>query len=270
MTDQNEAQQEAETVTQQEAMPTSEQKTSDQVETTGTTERESPVKEADLELPADAKERTQQQFEKLKSQLAEEREKRTRLERVFTQHSQPQAYNQQLPEWYDPDTQSVDVYKLQQREVQLQQKIDTLENRLGGLTRQEEIKQEQEAYNAYPELNPNSGDFDDRFQRQLISYMATEFAEGRNPTMKQAADDIVALAEKRAQKVAKEAQKQGAQRALESLSPKEQAALEATGRSDRRLPQEDLEAIRARTRQGGRAGLEAAMKRLSRIPTVGT
>jgi hypothetical protein len=264
MTDQNEATQEAETVTQQEAMPTSDQKTSETEETTKVAERETEVAETGDELPSEAKERTREQFEKLKSQLAQERERRTRLERVFSK-PQPQAAQSRVPEWYDPDSQTVDVYKLQNREQILQQKIGQLETQLTGITRKEEESQEKEAYTAYPELNPKSGkDFDERFQKQLISYMATEFAEGKNPTMKQAADDIVALAERRAKK----AEKEGATKALESLSPKEQAALEATGRSDRRLPQEDLESIRAKTRQGGRSGTEAIMKRLSKIRSV--
>lgn len=263
MTDQQEAEQVAETVTPQEPVPSSEQKTSESVEPTQPAERESSVEETELDLPSDAKERTREQFEKIKTQLAEERAKRLRLERSFIQPAQQQQSG--MPEWYDPENNAVDVAKLQQRENLFQQKISTLESQLGGITRKEEEKQEQEAYSVYPELNPKSGNFDERFQKQLISYLATEYAEGRNPSMKQAADDIVALAERRAKK----AEKEGAQKALESLSPKEQAALEATGRSDRRLPSEDLSALRARSRQGGRSGLEAVMQRLSKIPPVG-
>lgn len=264
MTDQPQAEKVAETETQQEALPTPEQKTSEPVETTKVADvsQEPEVKETELELPQGSKERTTKQFEKLKTQLAEERAKRVRLERVF---KPVQQQTQGVPEWYDQETQSVDVHKLQQRENILQQKIGTLENQLTGLTHKEEQKQEKEAYATYPELNPKSGNFDDRFQKQLISFMATEFAEGRSPSMKQAADDIIALSESRAKK----AEKTGAKKALESLTPKEQAALEATGRSDRRLPSEDLATIRARSRQGGRKGLEAVMERLSRIPSVG-
>lgn len=264
MADDQGAQEVPETETQEEAMPTSEQKSSEPVETTEVGESEAKVGETELELPENARERTQEQFEKLKTQLADERERRIRLERTFSKPNQQQETGGS-PEWYDPETQSVDVNKLQQREVSLQQKISTLENQLTGLTRKEEEIQEKEAYASYPELNPKSGNFDDKFQKQLISYMATEFAEGNNPTMKQAADDIIALAEKRAKK----AEKEGAQKALESLSPKEQAALEATGRSDRRLPSEDLESMRAKSRQGGRSGMEAVMQRLSKIPPVG-
>lgn len=253
----------AETETQQEAVPTPEQKTSEPVETTKDAAREPEVKEAELELPQGSKERTTEQFEKLKTQLSDERAKRVRLERVFTQPVRPQT--REVPEWYDQSTQSVDVGKLQQRESRLQNQISTLENQLSGLTRNEEIKQESEAYATYPELNPKSGNFDERFQKQLISYMATEFAEGKQISMKQAADDIIALSESRSKK----AEKAGAKKALESLSPKEQAALEATGRSDRRLPSENLAAIRARSRQGGRKGLEAVMERLAKIPPVG-
>lgn len=261
MTDQQ-ADKTAETETPSEAMPVPEQKTSEPIETTDAAERETSVDETELELPKDSKERTQEQFEKLKSQLAEERAKRVSLERVFTPTTQSQS--QDKPDWYDPDTNSVDVSKLQEREALMQQKMSTLESQLTGINRKEEKIQEKEAYATYPELNPKSGDFDDNFQEQLISYMATSFAKGKQITMKQAADNIIALSEKRAKK----AEKEGAQKALESLSPKEQAALEATGRSDRRLPSEDHDSLRAKSRQGGRSGQEAIMKRLSRIPSV--
>jgi hypothetical protein len=211
MTDQPQATNEAETVTQQEAMPTSEQQTSEPVEPTEAAVREPEVAEMETELPKGSKERTTEQFEKLKSQLAEERAKRVGLERAFSKPIQPQT--QSTPDWYDSETQSVDVNKLQQERNVLQQKIGTLENQLGGLTRKEEQKQEAETYVTYPELNPKSGNFDERFQKQLISYMATEFAEGNNPSMKQAADDIVALSTSRAKK----AEKAGVQKALESI-----------------------------------------------------
>jgi hypothetical protein len=263
MTDQPQAVEEVVTETQPEPMPSSDQQTSDTVEPTSDGESTPDVERPELELPRDAKERTQEQFEKLKTQLADERARRMRLERAFSYTPQPQA--QVTPDWFDPDTQSVDVNKLQQRETNLQQKISTLENQLSGITRKEEQIQEQETYAVYPELDPSkSGTFDERFHKQLISYMATEYAEGHNITMKQAADDIVALAEKRAKK----AEKIGAQKALESLVPKEQAALEATGRSDRRNPGEDLETLRAQTRMGGKSGMDAIMKRLARIPSA--
>lgn len=145
MTDQVEqANIEAESQTQPEPMPSSEQKTSETAEPVEVAEREAKTEDTELEISSDAKERTREQFEKLKSQLAEERERRMRLERVFTTNTPQQQRQQEVPEWYDPDTQSVDVIKLQQRENALQQKIGLLESQLTGITRKEEEQQEQE------------------------------------------------------------------------------------------------------------------------------
>lgn len=254
--------------TQPEPVPSSEQQTTKPVETAEVVEETpeaKPVKaEEDLKLPEDAKERTTQQFEKLKRELAQERERRSRLERSFATN-QPSTAPSTLPEWYDPKTGEVDVAKLQEREQLMQTKITKMESQLSGVTRVSEKKQEEEAYAAYPELNPNRKDFNEDFQKQVISHLATEYAEGKAPSIKEAADNIMRIAEK----VAKKAEKEGAKKALESLSPKEQAALEATGRSDKRLPSVDYGAIRAQTRTGGRTGAEAIMQRLSKISSVG-
>lgn len=268
MADEQQAEIVPENSTQDAPVPSAEQKTSEVVETAEVAKETSeakPVEAAEeLTLPEDAKERTTQQFEKLKRELAAERAERSRLQRAFTK-AQPQQPTSTLPEWYDPKTGEVDVQKLNQREQLLQREIATMKSQLSGVTRVSEKKQEEEAYASYPELDPNRKEFDEDFQKQVISHMATEFAEGKAPTIKDAADNIMRIAEK----VAKKAEKVGAKKALESLSPKEQAALEATGRSDKRLPSQDLGAIRAQTRAGGRSGVEAAMQRLSKISPVG-
>lgn len=253
-----------ETASQDGAVPTPEQKTSEPVEAKQvveeTQEAEPATTDKEPELPEGAKERTTQQFDKLKKQLADARERNSRLERTF----QP-SVNPSKPDWYDPDTGTVDVAKLQQKESSQAQTVANLQHQLQSITKREEIKQEEEAYVSYPELNPKSGNFDESFQKTVISNLATSYAEGKNPTYKEEADRIMKITEK----VAKKAEKAGAQKALEQLSPKEQAALEATGRSDRRLPQVDHAALRDTTRKGGRTGLEATMARLSKIPSVG-
>lgn len=240
MTDQQTGTFYPETDTQDAPMPSADQQTSDYGEDTSYAARESEVSETpeEPELPQGTKERTAQQFEKLKKQVAEEREKRMRLERMFN------------PNVNDPNA-----------------KIAQLENKISLLTKTEEQKQEAEAYAAYPELNPkNKGKgYSERLHEHLISYMATEFAKGNNPTIKEAADSLMELTKTAASK----AEREGAKKALEQLSPKEQAALEATGRSDRRLPSQDLDQLRQVTRAGGRTGMEAAMARLSKISSVG-
>lgn len=253
---------EAEMETQPEAVPTSEQQTSKPKEVdkdVEATQVSEPTDKGD-ELPEGAKDRTKKQFDKLKKQLADERQRRFRLERTF-KPTQTEA----KPDWYDPNTGTVDVAKLTAREQALQQKLSKVETQLQGVSRQSEAQQEKEAYVSYPELNPNRKTFDEPFQEAVINHMATAFAKGKSPTLKEAADSVMGLAKK----MAKKAEKKGATKALEQLSPKEQASLEATGRSDRRLPKVNLEQLRDTTRRGGTAGIEAAMQRISKLKPVG-
>jgi len=254
----------AEIETQPEAMPTSEQQTPESGETAEVAERVAePVKAEDgHELPDGVKERTSEQFDKLRKQLAEERTRRLDLEKSFRT---PKPAEQSLPEWYDPSSGEVDVSKLQQREASMKQELDQVKAQLQGVSRQTEIQQEKEAFADYPELDPSSDKYDDNLQEQVVSYMATAFAKGKAPTLKEAADKVTSIASR----IAVRAEKEGAKKALEQLSPKEQASLEATGRSDRRLPRVDFDEVRTTTRRGGRSGLEATMERLSKITSVG-
>ena len=154
---------------------------------------------------------------------------------------------------------------LRENENKMRQQITSMQDQLRGVSRINEQKQEAEAYASYPELNPKSGNFDEGLQEQVISYMATSFAKGKNPTLKESADKLMSIANR----AAKKAKKEGAKEALEQLSPKEQASLEATGRSDRRKPSNNIENLRVQTRQSGTRGTMAAMERLKGIPTVG-
>ena len=223
----------------------------DQTTETKSEEVETPDVET-AELPADAKTRTTEQFNKLKKELAEEREKRTRLERSYNP-------TPAIPEWYDPSTGVVDPNKLQQRDQTLISELNTLKQQVSGYTRQSEVAQEKEAYAAYPDLKNN-----DRFHEEVIRKMATEFAIGNNPTMKEAADAVMEFAKGLTTK----AEKDGARKALEQLAPKEQASLEATGRSDRRQPSNDLASLSRQSRYGGDSGTAAILARLKNIPSV--
>lgn len=269
MTDEQtqQAQEKPEGKAQAEAKPTSEQKAppAQKVAEPAARESEQPKEKEGLELPEGVKERTSQQFERLKKQLADEKQRRVRLERSFQLNQPPQVgTTPSTPEWFDPTTSEVDVGKLGMVEAQREQKLASLEQRVLGMTKAEEQRQEQEAYQDYPELNPTSEGFDDSFQEQVINAHAVAIAKGENPTLKETADSVMKIA----QRVAKKAEKEGAKKALESLEPKEQASLEATGRSDRRLPSQDLGQLRAQTKSGGAAGLDAVRKRLSQIPSV--
>ena len=117
MADEQKANIEPESSTQDAPMPSAEQQTSEVVETAEVAKETSeakPVEAADeLTLPEDARERTTQQFEKLKRELAREKMERSKLERAFSS-TQPQQPNSTLPEWYNPSTGEVDVQKLNQ------------------------------------------------------------------------------------------------------------------------------------------------------------
>ena len=229
--------------TPQEPMPSSDKTTETQTEEVETSPQET------AELPADTKARTTEQFNKLKEDLRLEREARMRLER-----SQPA-----IPEWYDPTTGVVDPNRLQQRETAMISQLSQLQRDQENYRKRDEAIQEKEAYTAYPELKSN-----DKFHEEVIRKMATEFAIGNNPTMKEAADSVMEFAKGLATK----AEKDGARKALEQLAPKEQASLEATGRSDRRLPSMDLASLSRQSRYGGDAGQAAIMERMKNIPSV--
>jgi len=234
--------------TPQEPMPSSDQTTETQTEEVETSQTETVD-----ELSPDVKSRTAEQFNKLKRELAEERERRTRLERAYTPPVPA------VPEWYDPTTGIVDPNKLQQREQTLISQLNSLQQQVQGYTKQSEAQQEKEAYAAYPDLKSN-----ERFHEEVIRKMATEFAVGNNPTMKEAADAVMGFAKSLTTK----AEKEGARKALEQLAPKEQASLEATGRSDRRLPSQDLAQLSRQSRYGGDAGTAAVLARLRNVPSV--
>lgn len=264
MTDQPQAETVAEKDTQPEPMPSSEEKTTEVVETEEVGESEAkPVEASADELPEEASDRTKGQFDKLTKELAKEREERIRLERTFNslQPKQPSTPS----DWYNAETGEVDVTKLTAREQQTTAELNRLRTQLDGFNRINEQQQEKEAYAVYPELDPKSGNFDDELQEHVISYMATSMAKGNTPTLKEAADKVMSLATR----TAKKAEKEGAKKALEQLSPKEEASLGATGRSDRRLPSVDIEALRAKTRIGGTKGAEAIMARMKSITPVG-
>lgn len=262
MADEPRAEQVEETKTPQEPMPSSNQKSATVDGAARPAERDSQVEESrDAELPDNVRDRTAQQFEKLKQQLAEEREKRTRLEMAMGT-SQPKQQESGLPEWYDPNTREVDVTKLQAERARERAELENLKRQIKGVSRLSEEQQEKEAYTSYPELDPKSDNFDNDFQEQVVSYMATRIARGENPTIKEAADKLMQIVEKRSG----QAKVQGAKEALEKIAPKEQASLEATGRSDRRLPRNDIEKLRYATRYGGRSGLEAAAARMKGTP----
>lgn len=249
---------------QPEPTPSSEQRAPDTKEAEAASPQgEGDSQPDDLKLPDDVKQRTSEQFDKLKSQLAEERDKRLRYERMFNQMSpaEQRQERRENPEWFDPETGNVDVNTLDNQFQTMRQQLDQANRTIQGFVSREDERQAKAAYKAHPQLDPNRDDFNEDFHKAVVGYLANAYAEGKNPTMKQAADTIRGFGTSEVKK----AEKEGAKKALEQLSPKEQAALEAESRSDKRNAG-DLETLRERTRRGDETAL---LERLKSLPPVG-
>jgi prolyl oligopeptidase PreP (S9A serine peptidase family) len=209
----------------------------------------------DATLPEGVKERTTLEFEKLKTQLREEKEKRMRAERINQLY--PNANQTPFSNPAEP-TYQTDADRISRAEQMAQQAYLQSQR----VMKENDAKQESEAYQAHPELDPNKKEFDEDYQRAVIGYLASIMAEGKSMSLKEAASKVKSFSKSDLKK----AQEQGVTQAIESLTPKEQASLEATGRSDRRVQIGGLEELRQRSRKGDSA---AILKRLKNIPIVG-
>lgn len=217
-------------------------------------------------LPDDVSRRTAEQFEKLRDDLREERRRREQLEEAFTsKQQQPVVDNTPM---YDPTTGYVDVNKLEatrRTAFEAQQRALSAEQKFEKYVQEQ---QEREAFTSYPELNPDARNHDKvlfNTTRAIItdSTMNPQDYGGKPLTAKQAAD----IAVKQRTKIVETAKQEAATHAIEQLTPKEQASLEATGRSDRRNDVQDRSDLVERTR---RNDLDAIMQRMKAIPTAGS
>lgn len=256
-------------------MPSAEQETSESLASTEAVQREDvEVSDVgsqadDISLPAEVKDRTAEQFDKLKRNLAEERTRRMEYERYLSSLSlaQQQQQQQQKP-LYDQTTGYVDVQELERMRTQTEAANKKAEKAQRELERFVQQQQEREAYEAYPDLNPSSRDFNDDLHKAVRAMVTDSILNpreygGDELTMKAAADRLMGLSNKEVKKIAKEAK----QEALTELTPKEQASLEASGRPDRRneMPSESHQDLADRTRRGD---LDAVIERLKGIPSV--
>ena len=133
---------------------------------------------------------------------------------------------------------------------------------LKTVQQKEAERQEQEAYATYPELNPNSKNVDKGFFRKTRAVLMDSIINpqdygGKPLTLKQAADFV----KKPEAAAAAQGEQAGVQKALSQLTPKEQASLEATGRSDRRSQTLPTENLAERSREGD---VNAVVERLKR------
>jgi len=269
MTDETRAEEAPATENQAEAVPTSEQETTQStevVEDAPTQEVPQTTETADLQLPEGTKDRTAEQFDKLKSQLRDERLRREEAE-ILSQQYQYSQYSQTQTSaakpLYDQNTGYVDVQELEKMRTTSTKAESRAVKAEKKLEKFIQDQQEREAFSSYPELNKKGKDFDPELNvlvRGVLtdSIMNPKDYGGRELTLKEAADRIKSLSNKELAK----AEQLGAEKAVKQLTPKEQASLEATGRSDRREPEVDYATLRRRSQRGDRSAIIERLRSL--------
>jgi len=229
------------TETPESAMPTEEQKTAE------------PDKVSDG-LPEDASERTKAEFDKVQGELREERRRREALEGAFkSMQTQPAA---QEP-IYDPNTGLLNEQVFtdtQRRAIEAEKRAAKAEQSIQGYLKNQD---EKEAYTAYPWLNPKAKDHDKKRYNLAVGIALSSMVNpnnfgGKQLSLKEAGDFVAGLNSAEVEK----AKKEGATEAIDKLTPKEQATLEAVGSPSRRAESlSNLDDLRARTRKGDDSAL---------------
>lgn len=222
-------------------------------------------------LPIEASDRTKSRFETLTRELAEERQKRQALESAFsTLKPKETSVEPEVQPIYDPDTGLLNEQALttvQQRALEAERQAHKTQEELQQLLeerkREVQLKEDQEAYTAHPELNPEAKDFNKDLRDltaslMLRSMLHPEEFSGKQLSHKEAGDRAKELVSKISGNVRQEA----AQEAIEQLSPKEQAALEATGSNGRGHDTQGLDDLRRRTRKGDSNAIVERLKRM--------
>lgn len=235
---------------------------------TSTAEEKTAVK-ADDGLPDEASERTKSRFDELTNQLREEKTKREALERAVSTLKPKEATKEPEAPIYDPDTgllneQALNTVQLRaiEAEKQAHKTQAELQQLLDDRKKEVQLREDQEAYTAHPELNPTDKAFNKDLRDvtaalMLKSMIHPEEFEGKQLSHKEAGDrakDLIA-------KISGNVREEAAKEAIEQLSPKEQAALEATG-SQVRQTTGDLDSLKRRTRSGD---VNALVERLKGI-----
>ena len=218
-------------------------------------------------LPENATDRTKEQFDKLTASNKQLKGQLDKLQADIASQVPAVGYNVPQPkaeEFVDPATGEVNIDKLNKSLVEANRQARQARQ---DVSRLREEAQEKEAYTTYPQLEPNNKSFDKELYRQtravlFDSMMNPQDYEGRTLTMKEAADRATGAS----QTTVNKAKAEGAEDAIGQLTPKEQASLEATGRSDRRKSVGDLASLQKRTRLGD---LDAVVARMSNLKQKG-
>jgi len=214
-------------------------------------------------LPEGTTDRTKEQFEKLTASNKQLKAQLDKLQAEIATQSPSVGYNVPQPkaaEFVDPATGEVDIDKLNKG---LAEAVSQAQQARQEVRRMKEEAQEKEAYSTYPQLKPNAKGFDKELYQKtrallLDSMINPQDYGGRTLTMKEAADKASGVS----QTIVNKAKAEGAEDAIGQLTPKEQASLEATGRSDRRKSVGDLAGLQKRTRLGD---LDAIVARMSNL-----
>lgn len=225
---------------------------------------ETPVEQKTQDgLPETASDRTKGEFEKLQLQLREERSARERIENAYTQLMQPKP-SEPKP-IVDPVTGLIDERELNTLQKEAREAREEARKAREEVTTYRQQGEYAKAYQKYDWTNPESKNFDQKRSDLAAAIALASMVEpkrygGKQLDLEGAANFVEGLTSAQVAKVKEEA----AQQAIEQLSPKEQAALEATGSSGRREPDSaiDYDTVRDVTRHGGNDGLVATMARL--------
>lgn len=261
-----------ESKTQESPMPSDEQKIDQpsEVDTTSQeTEEVGSTESGEDTLPDNTSDRTRDQFDKLRNQLREERSRREYLEGVY-QSMQTQK-QEQVPEQpiYDPETGLLNEQALtdiQKRALAAEQRAERAEQSVKQYQYDQENK---ETFKEYPELDPsNTKTFNKKMHvatRQILldSMVNPQDYKNKQLSFREAA----AIAKTQLPGAIENAKKEGAKEAMEQLSPKEQASLDAVGSPSRRNEAlGNLDDLRKRTRRGDS---QATIERMKRIMAQG-
>ena len=218
-------------------------------------------------LPESASDRTRHEFEKLREENRRERERREAAEAAF-RTLQPKVEAQPEP-IYDPDTGYVNeavLTETQKRAIEAEKRAAKAEEAVSQFRQEQEAR---EAYLAHPEANPDAKEYNPKLKNLaagviLQSMLNPQEFGGKQFSLKEAYDYLKADTNTKA---VEEARKEGAQEAIEQLTPKEQATLEAIGTPARRSDLgQSHDTLIERTR---RNDFDAIAERMNRIKDQG-
>ena len=244
----------------------------------------------ETKLPAGTKERTTEQFDKLKDSnkrlyeanqlLQQELQRKQKMEQQFqpVQQAVPQEQQPKIEQFIEVDPvtgeQFVNEARLKGAISEAQTRATRAEQAVQSYIQQqqhrEEQKQTEEAYKAYPELNPNTEKYDAELTKRTRAFLLDSMVNpqdysGRALTFKEAADfaklQLGGKPELTVKPVKEEPQKTEVSEAKVQASAEAQGVTSTTQQSFT-APDEELAKLQMKSRQGDPW---AIAKRLSKV-----